>query len=238
MLVVSRERNAFLQEHRDQTHAVAVSPSSLSPAFVKAVARGEMRLANLYREFVRHDEDGQPIGRTRDFSSVVTVLSLQTQDFDAFPLNVAQACGFKTVVGFRGAWVARHPRTPQATVVWLALGDWLDRDRFLAPIGTAGSDEHGYTRSPSNALDQDAPVPDEVAVVYAGQNRQKDDAARAQKSRAMASETPSQRLLRIDRYIEHLRLTVGEDAARQAESAIRQHRRVIEQRVARAEKRK
>ncbi len=234
MLVVSRERNAFLQEHRDQTHAVAVPPSSLSPAFVKAVARGEMRLTNLYKEFVQHDEDGKSLGLTRDFSCVVTVLGLQTEDVLAISLDVAQALGYKTVVGFRGAWEVRHPRTPNATIVFVAIGDWRDQDIFLGPTGRAD-----YVSNRHGSIDPDAPaLTREQMDVLASANRQKDDAARAQKSRAMASESPSQRLYRIDRYIEHLRLTVGEDAARQAEGAIRQHRRVIEQRVARAEKRK
>ena len=234
MLVVSRERNSYLQEHRDQTHAVAVPPSSLSPGFVKAVARGEKRLQTLYKEFVAHDENGVALGRTTERSCVVTVLSIQTEDVLLIPLETAQACGFKTVMGFRGAWMARHPRTPVASVVYLAIGDWRDQSVYLGPSGRAD-----YVSTPYGSIDPDAPaLTREQMDALSSENRQKDDARRATQSRALASESPSQRLLRIDRYIDHLRATVGEEAARQAESAIRQHRRVIEQRVARAEKRK
>lgn len=234
MIVVSRERNSYLQERPGQTHAAAVPPSWLSPGLVKAVGRGEKRLQTLYKEFVAHDEDGASIGRERVPACQITLLSVETQDITEFGLDTARDCGYTTVQGFRTAWLDRHPRSPLATVVWFAIGDWRDRDLFLAWSGRrAGANDKGYTLSAGMAMDRDAPVPDEIVAVYASHNRQKDEAQRAKLSAALATETPAQRWARVEAYIEHLRTRVGEGAAREMESVIRPHRRIIEQRIIR-----
>lgn len=244
MIVASRERTASFLERQAQSHGNVQLPGLLSPALVKAVDAGEMRLTVLYKEFTAHDADGKAIGRRREpvlregEPLKVTVLRVETKDVVEFGIDVAKDCGYKTVEAFRSAWDERHPRSPIATVVWFALGDWRDRDQYLAWSGRrAGADDHGRTFSRSKAMDPDAPVPPEIASAYAYANRQKDDARRAQIAAALATETYSQRLARIDRFIDYLRANVGEGAARYVERDIRQENRIIGQRADRLEKR-
>lgn len=227
-LVISLDRNRYLQQHQAQTHAEVVLPRA-----VPVVGR----LRYLWKEFVQHDADGLAIGKGREHAALITILSVAGPfDVPDLGMDVAKGCGFKTVQGFQADWQERHPRSPLAVVVWFALGDWRDRDVFLNWTGAAGGD---FTMNSRRAMDPDAPVlTHEQIEALSSVNRQKDDARRATDSRAMATESASQRLIRIDRFIERLRATVGEEAARQAESEIRPHRRVIEQRTTRAEKRK
>lgn len=89
----------------------------------------------------------------------------------------------------------------------------------------------GNTRNRARALDGDAPVlTREEIEALSSVNRQKDEARRAQASAALAKETPSQRLQRL--------LLLAEQIGGEATRAIRQERRIIEQRMRRAEGRK
>src|SRR5690349_12745828 len=104
MIVVSRERNNYLQERPDQTHAAPVPPLALSPTLVRAVKAGEKRLQTLHKEFIEHDEDGVAIGRRTEPAGRVTILDIVMADVAAFDLAMAHSCGFKTIEAFRGAW--------------------------------------------------------------------------------------------------------------------------------------
>ncbi len=227
MLVVSVERNRFLQARRDQTHAELLLPSQIPR---------EGSLQRLWKEYLTHDEDQQVVGRQREKAGEITIVRTEGPvPYSEVTYHTALSCGFKTTQALQENWVVIHPRSQELGIVWFVLGDWRDRDLFMSWTGRGGSD---FTSNPSRSLDPDAPVPEEIAENYAYQGRQRDEARRAAASLAMATETPSERLKRLQRYIEHLRVTVGEEAARQASSAIRQHIRVVEQRVKRAEGRK
>lgn len=227
MLVVTVERNRHLQAHTDRTHAEIVLPSQVPR---------EGSLQRLWKEHVVHDEDQKVIGKAREPAGKVTILrTLSPVLYVEVDLSTAVTCGFKTTQGLQESWVVLHPRAQFVGVVWFVLGDWRDQSRYLNFTGSGGGD---YTSNRSRAMDPDAPVPDDVAEDFVSQNRQKDEARRAAAAIVIASETYSERLRRLNRYIEQLRVTVGEEAARQAYSSIRQHIRVVEQRVTRAEKRK
>jgi hypothetical protein len=225
MLVVDNARNAQLQSRSRQSHAEVILPTALSEATLRAVGRQEKRLQTLFKEFTTHDEDGNSIGKRRDRVCVVTLLEVEHADVVDLGIDVARGCGYKTVQGLREDWGIRHPRSPRAVVVWFALGDWRDKDVFMNWSGAAGGD---YVGSSRRSLDPDAPVLTREQIdALSAVNRQKDDARRAQASAAMATETLAQRYLRLQRATERMGM--------EARSAIRQHRRVIEQRVKRAE---
>lgn len=227
MLVVTVERNRHLQSHPNQAHAELVLPSAVPK---------EGSIQRLWKEYPERNEDNEVIGKRREKAGIVTILHTESPVFFFdISLDVAQTCGFKTTQALQEFWVSKHPRAERAGIVWYVLGDWRDRDRYLNWTGKAGGD---YITTRHRSMDPEAPVPAEIVEGYALQARQRDEARRAQAALALASETPSQRLLRLQRYIEHLRVTVGEDAARATQSAIRQHMRVVEQRIKRAEGRK
>ena len=239
MFVVSISRYRTYQERSAQTQAVEASPSSLSPKIRRTVDRGEKYLAHLWKEIVVHDEDGNATGKRRERACEITVIRLDYPvDLRDVGSDAARACGFRTVEAFRDSWTMSHPRSPQVAIAWFALGNWMDPDTYLAYGGRrAGANDRGYTQSRAMSLDPEAPVPPEVAAAFAFSNRQSDDARRARASQALAAESPALRLLRLERYIEHLRLTVGEEAAAYARREIRQEERIIRQRLDRAERR-
>jgi uncharacterized protein YicC (UPF0701 family) len=87
-----------------------------------------------------------------------------------------------------------------------------------------------FTRNSNRALDRDAPTLTREEVEALGHvAHQKDDGRRAETSRALALETPSERLARLTRAVERM--------GAEARTAIRPHLRVIEQRIQRAERR-
>lgn len=227
MIVVSVERNRYLKERPDQTHAELVLPSHVPR---------EGSLQRLWKEVVLRDEDNVVAGKRRELAGKVTILRTQSPVFFFdVPLDVATTCGFKTTQALQESWVSRHPRAQHVGVVWFVLGDWRDKDTYLNWTGRGGGD---YTNNRLRSMDPEAPVPEEIAEGYAVTARQGDEGRRAAAALALASETPSERLRRLHRYVEYLRATVGEEAARQTYNEIRQHIRVVEQRVKRAEKRK
>lgn len=131
-LIVSLDRNRYLQQHQAQTHAEVVLPTD---------APQVGRLRYLWKEFQEHDADGTPIGKRREQAGQVTILRVEGPfDIPELGLDVARGCGYKTAVSLQEAWQARHPRSPRVAVVWFALGDWRDRDLFLNYSGTAGGD--------------------------------------------------------------------------------------------------
>lgn len=228
MIVVTVARYAYIRERSDQTHAEVVHPARVSPATIKAVQQGEKRVQTLYREHVSRDPDGLPIGVLKEAAGLVTVVRAETIFVADITMEIARACGYKTALDLKERWAKRHPRSPQGVVIWYALGDWRDRDIFLNWSGRAGGD---YTRNARRAMDADAPALSREEIdALSSVNRQKDDGRRARAAAALAAETPSERLKRLSRAVDRL----GDEARR----AIRQERRIIEQRLGRAEKRK
>ncbi len=215
-------------------------------------------LRPLRREFVVHDQYGDAVeirrdkvrdvgsdGETKD--AVITVLAVERNvPVDELDLAVARSCGFRTAAGLREAWYARHPRSPLCHVVTFAVGDVRDRPRFLTstrsmrwgPGKKGGSPLGDYCGTQRQASDDAEALSDAEMGALVGWNRQKDEAARARASAALAAESPSQRLLRIERYIEDLAATAGEEAARLARATVRQELRIVRQRLDQAERRK
>lgn len=237
MIVVSVARNSQIQQRSDQTHAEALLPTAVSGSTIRSVESGEKRVHSLWKEHSTTDEDGRKVGKRRERVGIVTLLRAEYAEvpnldlgmYDAaYWLDVARGCGHKTVSEWSAEWDARHPRSPRAVIVWFALGDWRDQDLFMNWSGRAGGD---FIRNSRRAMDPDAPVlTREQIEALSSVNRQKDEGRRAQTSAALATETPSQRLKRLDAATAR----IGDEARR----AIRQELRIIEQRVRRGEGRK
>lgn len=228
MIVVSVQRNGQLHDRSGQSHAEIVLPTSIATGTVRAVARGERRLQTLWKESVVTNDDGEVIGHRRDEAGTVTLLRVDFSDVIALTYEVARGCGHKTVTDLQEVWFERHPRSPRVAVVWFALGDWRDRNIYLNWTGRGGGD---YTKNASRAMDRDAPaLTDEEMAQLSSVNRQKDEGRRARVAAALAAETPSQRVQRLNQATARL----GAAARRE----IRQELRIIEQRVTRLEKRK
>lgn len=228
MIVVTTDRNAYIQDRSDQTHAEIVLSTSISLSTIRAVDRGEKRLQALWKEHVAHDPDGLPIGRLRELVGSVTLVRVEKLFVADITMEIARACGYKTSDDLREKWTDRHPRSDLAAVVWFALGDWRDRDVFLNWTGRAGGD---YTRNSRRSMDPDAPALSREQIEALSEvNRQKDDGRRAQASADLASESPSERLNRLSKATERLGIA--------ARREIRQELRIIEQRLQRAERRK
>ena len=231
MLIVNVERNRYLKSHPNQTHAELVSPSQ---------ALREGSLQKLWKEYASHSsgETEADVIKKEEAGNLTVVRVEGPVPIEDLTLDIAYSCGFKTTDGLREAWLLRHPRSYSVKIVWFVLGDWRDRDKYLAWSGRrAGADEHGYTMSSRKAMDRDAPVPDEIVEGYAADNLQKDTARRAQTSSALASASAEERLRRLWEYLLHVRTTKGEEAFRAVYGSIRQHVRVMEQRARRSEAR-
>lgn len=217
MIAVTVERNRYLQQHKGKTHAELLALRD---------APRERTLQRLWKVVLVHDGDNRVTETRREPAGSVTILAVESPVFfDAIDLPTANACGYRTTADLREAWRAAHPRTDLAAVAWFVLGDWRDRDIFLNWSGRGGGD---YTRNPRRAIDPDAPaLTAEQMDDLAHGNRQKDEARRAAASAALAGESPSARLARLQRVVDRL----GDDAA----WAVRKHIEIIEQRVKRAE---
>jgi hypothetical protein len=207
------------------------------------------RLYAFRREYITHDEEGNETGKARSAVTVrvgeenvpqrLTVLDaeivyvFEDEQLGDLPhprlsLQMAQICGYKTVQTLRESWLAKHPRSPLAKLIYVALGDVRDRPIFLNWTGGAGGD---YTRSRHRAMDDAEALTREQMRALAGWNKSKDEARRAKAAaRLREDETLAQRVRRLESARERL----GEEAAK----AIRQHLRVVTQRVDRAEGRR
>ena len=211
------------------------------------------RLVALRREYIAHDADGAVTGTIREAVTVkvgednitqhLTILDVETvavfgdmplEDDVVLTLQMARACGVRTVDGLRDTWTHRHPRSPRAQMVWFALGDVRDQPLFLQYSGLAGGD---YTRNRHRALDEAEALTREQMAALVSVNLQRDLGRRAKASAALANETPSQRLTRINATIERLRQQLGDGIAHMAEKEIRQELRIVQQRLDRAERR-
>lgn len=146
---------------RDQ--AAQVRAGKITAAIVPAseqVTTGRLRA--LRRRFVRHDEDGNPVGEgvetVADVSAdgdrrpvKLTILSVDEKHIDDLTQPDARACGYTTRQGLIDAWRAQHPRSEMVKLVRFALGDVRDIDRYIGWTGRAGGD---YTMNRHRAADE------------------------------------------------------------------------------------
>lgn len=153
---------------------------------------------------------------------LITVLAVRDLELEQLTFAEARACGYRTVAGVRDAWLREHPRSPLARLVRFALGDLRNTPRLLAPTG-AGFD---YTGDPHRAM------PDEPEALSAAElariaavNGQSYLRHRAEQEIELRAKPVAQRIERIQQASARMHIDV------------RREMRVIEQRIARAERR-
>lgn len=201
-------------------------------------------IRHYYRWIVTHNEEGAPtgvreeivndvVGVTRELRPArLTVLALDrvevhaelaTTGYRQLDIKVAIACGFKTAKLLRDDWDTRHPRSELAQLVWFALGDVRDKDRFLNRYVHRGGD---YTGDRSAAVDELPALTAEQLAALAVGNQQRFVRAQADTASRYAEETLADRVARLETATGYLRREIKQELRIITERANRGMRKI------------
>lgn len=188
----------------------------------------------LRRRFIRHDENGDPLDTVTETVTdpiphtaervpvILTILDVRDLELPELTLLEAKACGYRTVTGLIGSWRAQHPRVDLIRFARFALGDLRDRHRFLSAIPF----HTDYTSSAHEAAPgEPEALSEQDTAIFAAINGQRYARQRADIANRLAMRGMAQRLAAI------------EAAAAAGTIDARPELRIIEQRLARAERR-